>query len=202
MVKVIRTNKLNNVVKALVATALLSLIAAPAFATHISGKVLSNGLVTTDTGDLENATALTFSSVDVILSTGTFLAAGVTNGTAVTFITNPLKIDPIPVMDLPLWATTGTTDIFLFVLQKLVVTEQTAAVLTLVGHGYFESDQTGKDQTPAMWRMTTQQPGLEGPNETFFSLSTGSETIPEPTTGALMGLGLLGLGWAGRSRRA
>lgn len=76
---------------------------------------------------------------------------------------------------------------------------QTADDLDLAGFGI--ASIPGFQDTPGKWSFRTQAPGAPGGGQVFFSFSASSAAeaaVPEPSTVAMLGAGLVALGFRAR----
>ena len=176
---------------------LLGLIAlsGPAFAIPIIGEVFTSGRYTTDSGDLANATHLNFSIAWTTGGTGSYSAAA---GAALQvnyadFTFSPALTGPVD----PLWWFSDGTSIYSFVMNSVEITTQTATSLELLGYGMLYI--TGYDPTPGIWNFSTTCTSTDCIGR--FKFTTEASSVPEPGSLALLGLGLLGLGWTKRRKR-
>jgi hypothetical protein len=98
---------------------------------------------------------------------------------------------PNPVL---LWTFQFDGRTYSFLMDTVTVANQSNFFLDLTGYGTLSI--TGFDDTRGVWRFTGQQAG----SPATFSFSSSNEPLPEPSTLALLGLGLLGISAARRRK--
>jgi hypothetical protein len=94
------------------------------------------------------------------------------------------SLNPSPVL---LWTFDFGGRTYSFLMDTVSVANQSTFFLDLTGYGTLSI--TGFDDTRGVWRFTGQQAGTPA----TFSFSSSNEPLPEPSTLALLGLGLLGI---------
>jgi hypothetical protein len=178
------------------ATALAGLLAAPAFAAPITGEVSING------DDTFTSTQITFAAVANL--------GGTSGSFATDFGAVPPVVDNVVAMIATLTATTAGT---LFTISNvpghtgnvgsLDITPPTTfnftdgAIPNLTASGTGTLHLTGFNDTAGIWTLTTQ--GNSPPEVTFSATAIAT---PEPTSLALIGAGLLGLGFVVSRKRS
>jgi hypothetical protein len=163
---------------------------ATAAAASFTGSVDYTGVHTPDNGDLTLATNSTIDLNVVVISTGSFAAAGI--GFPDTLVhQSPLFYNPAGTPYAPLW--THVASGISFDLTSLNIVTSTENQLGLTGVGVFKG--AGFDDTPGKWNMTLNNLG-----EITGSFSSSS-AVPEPATTALFGMAMFGAAAAARRRK-
>ncbi len=185
---------MNTLKKTLLAASLFA-IAGAANAMPITGTILSQGFVTTDTGALSSATVFTFTSPVSVTSDGSFAAL---NGGSVTYsiLTTPAVGSTAGFTAVsPLWNTTVSSTNYSFKLTGLSNNSWSGITRSINGSGLFT---IGSNTGSGTWNFSSQNPGLGNPATFSFSVAQS----PEPAVALLLGAGLIGFGFARKARKA
>lgn len=179
-----------SLLKTISAIALAMLTATAAVATQIQGEINfgSSGYITTNTGSLATATAITAFPVIKVSDNPTGTYAG-TAGAGVTFTPFVFAAGSVT----PLWSFVQAGITYSFDATSIVIDQQNTFFLNLKGSGI--AHVTGYADTVGSWTLTST-----GTTSKFtFGAST---SVPEGgLTAAMLGLGLLGLGLAARRHK-
>ncbi len=149
----------------------------------IIGSINFDGIDTTNTGMLGNASSLSTITDTSVYPQELGSYALVPSGTPVTF--TPFSLSAAGVT--PLWTFTWGGLTYSFDATSIVVVKQTNAFLDLEGVGI--ANITGFTSTPGTWTITDTAVGHE---TTFvFGAATATNVLPDSgMTAVLMGLGL------------
>ncbi|MFK8029194.1 MAG: PEP-CTERM sorting domain-containing protein [Gammaproteobacteria bacterium] len=176
---------INKTIKMIVAAALLA-VSFNASAAFIDGEITMSGdfLPTGGTG-LADATGIDFIGDDfgVDDATGDFATAGISAGDIGTY--NDFTFSPLAA-GTEVWSIGG----FSFALDAITVVFQNAGFIVLEGTGILSG--AGFDDTAGNWNLTANAAG------SIFNYSSGTTSVAEPATLALVGLGFIGLAAARR----
>lgn len=167
--------------------ALASCFAAPVHATPIKGSIAFGGLAIAKdaannilTSNLSNAVAVEFNSSIVLGRTLDFNAIPLYTAIPQTNFTFLPSFSAV----VPLWSHAGST--FSFNLNTLTNIVKTATSITLDGTGVFKHSTL--EDTAGTWHMT-----LNPFSDSELSFSSGSNTVPEPVSLGLLGIGIASL---------
>ncbi|MBI5451165.1 MAG: PEP-CTERM sorting domain-containing protein [Gammaproteobacteria bacterium] len=137
----------------------------------------------TNTGNTLTATGFNAFTGKVLAAVGDLSAeTGTVSFSAFTWSPSSLPV-------LPLWETTS----WKFDLTSVVVTVQNATQIGLTGTGIFHDKYGGKSDAFGKWNITADK----------YTMIVGFDSIsetPAPATLALLGFGLIAVGFASRSR--
>lgn len=178
-------------------TAMIFVMTASVMADSINGAISFSGTSMQDNEDLSLAKAFTgFSNVVVSTTGGTEDYADVLSGQIVTFspFTFLPTLSPSPLA--ALWSFVNNGIAYSFDATGITVNSSSSHTLALTGTGI--AHITGFDDTPGNWYFSANRAG----GTASFSASNEVNSVPEPATLFLLGSGLLGLGAAGRRKKA
>ena len=186
---------MHRLIAAALVTLAVGVFSTPARANTITGGIGFSGVVDpiggpVPNGGFDTSTELDFLSASILNGTQEGAYAGVSGATVVTF--NNLVYDPFPVGGVtPLWTFVSAGNTYSFDLTSLTVTERTATDLVLRGVGTLTI--SGGLYTPTTGAFSLSADTSN--NVTFVFSSTVSAVPDSGATLALLGLGLLGLGY-------
>jgi hypothetical protein len=155
-------------------------------AVPITGGISFGGDFTPNTGDLNTATSISFTSFVFATSVSGSYSSVPTFDLSLGIIHNPITFDPFTAPVTPLWSFTYMGLTYSFDLLSLTF-DRGPDTLTLDGSGTLMID--GYDATPGSWIMTLNQ--ADG----SFSFSSSNGAVPDGgMTVIMLGLGLCGIG--------
>ena len=163
-------------------------------AVPIVGGISLAGAYTTNTGDINTATAFTsFPFVFVTGVSGSYTGVATGFGTAVTM--NPFSFNPFSGAVTPLWTFMSAGSTYSFDLTVLSLTQQGNNTLTLNGTGTLHI--TGFTDTAGSWLFTANQA------VDTFTFSSSNGAVPDSGSAvALLGIALAGIEGVRRVLRA
>ena len=181
---------MKKIISSLAATLLLALASTTASATLIDGTInFVGGATVTNTAN--TISTITFSN-NTNVNTDTFLVTGdfaPLVGQAATFS----NLNVADVTPYTLWSVGS----FTFTITDILTNTYTTGLQgfkAIGGNGYFTSTDSAFDQTSGSWIITA--------NGASNKVSFSSTAIPAPAGAALLGLSLLGFGFARRNKKA
>jgi VPDSG-CTERM motif len=188
---------ISKTILAVFATGLIScaLFTQQAQAIPITGGISMAGGFTTDTGDVDTATAFTsFTNVVTTTGSGSYLSVPPTTSVTMT----PFSFNPFSGPVTPLWSFVFGGATYSFDLNVLTSVSQPGDdTLTIRGTGILMISGGTYDLTPGAWLFTGNQGGGT------FAFSSSTSAVPDGgTTVALLGIALAGIEGARRMFRA
>jgi hypothetical protein len=183
---------ISKTILAMVAAGLLGagLMSQQAQAAPIQGSIDFGGVVTFDTTSLATATRVNlWNSSFVLQDSGdfaTFVSPGANATMAAPWIFNPSTATP------SLWSVGG----FKFDLSSSTIVSQSSSFLNITGVGTISGN--GFTPTAGTWSFTSSS--SNGSTRSTFGFQAQSSAVPEASTVALFGFGLVGL-FAGKFLR-
>jgi hypothetical protein len=184
---------------ALLAGAMVVGLGAAADAAPITGGIsLAGGFTPIDSSSapttLAAATGIDFGMSFATGASGTLTSFGSVSTVAGTLTMTDFQFVSVPPPVSPLFTAFDGVATLNFDLNTVTIISQTSSTLQLSGTGVLSLP--GFDPTPGNWVLTANSLGGT------FSWSSSTAAIPEPASLALLGMGLLGLGFAARRRAA
>lgn len=183
---------MKKIISSLAATLLLALASSTASATLIDGTInfVGGAAISTSSSMITDVNFYGGSTVSVAdpLVTGDFDGL---EGFAASF--SDLNVNDVT--PYTLWTAGTFTFTITDIIENSYITLSNAlSIGILSGNGYFTSTDSAFDQTSGSWAITT--------NGASTDVSFSSTAIPAPAGAALLGLSLLGFGFARRNKKA
>jgi hypothetical protein len=162
---------------------------------QITGELDISGNVTLNTNDLSTATAVDTWNAATTTSfpTGSGSFSGISFGTPVT-LSAPWTFGLSTGGAQPaLWSVGG----FTFDLTSDVVDQRSSTLLDVVGTGVLSGN--GLNATPGKWQFTINN--VSGNPQANFSFTSSSAAVPEPSSVALVSIGVSFIVWRALGRK-